>query len=194
MTRITGGPIFIMTTTLIRAAVAASIALSLTAISAQAQTAGQINRLNSAMQVCNSPMGATLPECAQLRGQLGAQGLGGGGNATAAVGLLGSVLSAARSAPAAPPAPAVNAAGIQRAVADCVQHAAGDAAAIQACLTLATAPRPASPALPTVAANQGSGMAIHAAGQSYQACVAANPSGWQTCLSAMTARPPAPGR
>ena len=35
---------------------------------ARAQTAGDINRLNAAIQICNSPAGATMAECAKLRG------------------------------------------------------------------------------------------------------------------------------
>jgi hypothetical protein len=103
---------------------------------APAQTAYDINRLNAAIQVCNSPMGAGQPECARLRAQ--APGVG-GGRAAGLMGMLGSVLTTAQapSAPPAPAAPAVSPAAIQQAIAVCVQNANGAAAAIQACLSIA---------------------------------------------------------
>lgn len=156
---------------------------------AQAQTAGDINRLNAAIQICNSPTGAGMAECAKLRGQLGG-GSAGGGAAGAVGGLLGA-LSAARPTPAAPSQPQVNTAAVQHGVAACVKNAAGDNAAIQACLTSAAA-RPAAPTARTglgIGAYQApaaratdTATAIHQAGQSYQACAAANPSNWQSCL------------
>jgi hypothetical protein len=90
----------------------------------QAQTAAQYNRATQAIQLCASAAGAMIPECAQLRGGLGAAPapgaanalsglLGGGGNsggkAAAAAGLFGMATQAlaAQRAPAAPqPAPA----------------------------------------------------------------------------------------
>jgi len=172
-------------------------------LSAQAQTPGDINRLNQAAQICNSPMGAGMAECARLRGQLGGAaspgggggGLGlGGGKGAATVGILGALNSAmsARQAPAmtAPAAPAAN----SQAIASCVRNAAGDAAMIQACLTAASAPRAPSlgapsgvpslgqPLLPSAQRNYDTATAIHQGGQSYQACAAANPSDWQACL------------
>lgn len=57
-------------------AAATSLAAALLAIlagsPASSQTAADINRLNAAMQICASPMGAQLAECRQLRGALGA--------------------------------------------------------------------------------------------------------------------------
>ena len=53
-----------------RAALAVACLLMLPALPAAAQTAVDINRLNQAVQICNSPMGAGTPECARLRGQL----------------------------------------------------------------------------------------------------------------------------
>lgn len=101
-------------------ALGALAAAGLSAEPARAQTAYEINRLNQAVQICNSPMGASLAECAQLRaklgqagaggstpglGGLGLGGLGGGKAATAAgiAGVLGLAIGAARSQPAAAP-------------------------------------------------------------------------------------------
>ena len=156
---------------------------------AQAQTAGDINRLNAAIQICNSPAGAGMAECARLRGQLGGRsgGAAGGGTAGAVGGLLGA-LSAARTTPAAPVQPQVNTAAVQQGVAACVKTAAGDAAAIQACLSPGPAAPTARPGLgigayqAPAARPTDTATAIHQAGQSYQACAAANPSNWQSCL------------
>ena len=177
----------------------AGLGALLLATPAAAQTAGDINRLNQAVQICNSPMGAGMAECAKLRGQLGGGGglngggggLGlGGGKGAAAVGILGALNSAmsARQTPvvAAPAAPSAN----SQAIASCVRNAGGDAAMIQACLAAASAPRAptlAAPALgqpfmPSAARGQDTASAIHRGGQSYQACAAANPSNWQSCL------------
>jgi len=182
-------------TSLMRAGLAAAVLLAPSA-PASAQTAYDINRLNQAVQICNSPMGAGMAECAKLRGQLGGGGgLGlGGGKGAATVGILGALNSAmsARQALAmtAPAAPAAN----SQAIASCVRNAAGDAAMIQACLTAASAPRAPSlgalsgvpslgqPLLPSAQRNYDTATAIHQGGQSYQACAAANPSNWQACL------------
>ncbi|MEW5685182.1 MAG: hypothetical protein AB1942_09705 [Pseudomonadota bacterium] len=173
--------------------------------SASAQTAADVNRLNAAIQMCSSPAAAAIPECGQLRGKLGmgapqggyggpSGGFGGGGKAQMAAGLLGSLMNAsqARAAPQMSQAP-VNAAAVQQNVAACVQRAAGDTAAIQACLSGAAAPSPVAMAAPTGGAipmlGQYGGapagdpaVAIHQAGQSYQACAAANPTNWKSCL------------
>ncbi|MBL8770054.1 MAG: hypothetical protein JNK30_01620 [Phenylobacterium sp.] len=183
---------------------------------ARAQSAYEINRLNAAIQICNSPAGATMAECAQLRAKLGSTtpaspglpggglgGLVGGNKAAVASGVLGLLNQARVPAPAAP-APAVNGAAIQDAIRMCVQNAAGDSTAIQACLRIAgaAAPAPAAPSPPRlgIGAYQAPGlpaapggatglnngdvaaMGIYRAGQSYQACAAANPSNWQSCL------------
>jgi hypothetical protein len=185
-----GGVILARTVLTLAGAVAL---LLLPAMPALAQTAGDINRLNQAVQICNSPMGAGMAECAKLRGQLGGGGgLGsGGGNGAAAVGILGALMSA-RQAPAAvaPAAPTAN----SQAIATCVRNAAGDAAVIQACLAAASAPRApmlaapsgvpslGQPLMPSVAGGQDTASAIHREGQSYQACAAANPSNWRSCL------------
>jgi len=93
----------------ILAGVALFAAVGSLATPASAQTAYEINRLNQAVQICNSPMGAGMAECAQLRARLagggGAPGVGGlggygGGTAGKAAGianLLGAALTAARS-------------------------------------------------------------------------------------------------
>ena len=190
---------------------------------ARAQSAYDINRLNAAMQICNSPAGATMAECAQLRAKMGLgagpsinlpggglSGLAGGNKAAAAAGILGIIGQAqarSQAAPAIQAAPAVNPAAVQEAIRTCVQNAGGNATAIQACLQIATAARPAaavatprpslgigayqaqSPAaalppgaLPSVANGHAAAMATYQAGQSYQACAAANPGNWQSCL------------
>ena len=106
----------------VRAAIALGVLIGAPA-GAQAQTAAQYNRAAQAMQICASPAGAMVPECAQLRGMVGGApapagaanalsglfGGGGGGQAAAAAGLLGMATQAlaAQRAPAAPqPAPA----------------------------------------------------------------------------------------
>lgn len=187
---------------------ACAAALFLPAATAAAQTAGDINRLNQAVQICNSPMGAGMPECAKLRGRLGMRapsvggfgggGLGlGGGKGAAAAGILGALNSAmsARQAPvaAAPTAPVVS----SNAIAGCVRNAAGDAGMIQACLSAASMPRPAAPSLgyaqpgapslgqpllPSAQRSYDAAAAIHQGGQNYHACVAANPGAWQSCV------------
>lgn len=171
---------------------AAALAVASMALPARAQTAYDINRLNAAIQVCNSPMGAGMAECAQLRGRLGGgggvgglggYGGGGAGKAAGIAGMLGSAMSAARSAAptqAAPTAPAVN----QQAIADCVRNAAGNTTMVQACLSMASNRPSPSYGAPSYAAP---GQAMQASlptatnGQSYQACVAANPLNWQAC-------------
>lgn len=105
-----------------RVLIALTVAMGAPAM-AKAQTAYQYNRAAQALQICASPAGAMVPECAQLRGAVGgsptpsaASGLGGllgggGGKAGAAAGLLGLAAQAvaASRAPAAPtPAPGTN--------------------------------------------------------------------------------------
>lgn len=179
------------------AALAAVAAVSMSAIPATAQTAYDINRLNAAIQVCNSGLGAT-PECARLRGQLGGAGGGaglgglGGGKAAAAAGIF-NLLSQARAQAAPPPAqvPAANPGAIQQAIATCVQNAGGNNAAIQACLQIATAAKapigqatfaPAQPMAASAQPPRDPAMATYGAGQSYQACVAADQANWRRCL------------
>lgn len=186
---------------------ACAAALLLPGMPAAAQTAAEINRLNQAVQICNSPMGAGMPECARLRGQLGigapstggvtggGQGFGGGKGAAAAglLGALNSAMTARQAPPAAPPAtPTAN----PQAIAACVRDAAGDNARIQACLTMAAAPRPPTlvvppaagvpalgqPLMPQPGMGQNAAVGIHQAGQNYHACVAARPNDWQSCL------------
>lgn len=168
---------------------------------ASAQTAADINRLNAAIQVCNSPAGAGLAECAQLRGKLGmgapqmggfGGGHAGGGGATANIlGALNAAMTTRQPAPSlAPVAPAAN----SQAIATCVRAAGADNAAIQACLNQVNAPRLSAPTLtpgvpslgqpllPTAQRNLDTATAIHQGAQSYQACAAANPTNWQSCL------------
>ena len=167
---------------------------------AAAQTAADINRLNQAVQICNSPMGAGMAECAKLRGQLGAvgggaPGIGGGGTTGTLLGaLLGAAMNARQTpAPVTPAAAASN----PQLIAECVKAAAGNTAAIQACLNTAKAPRIAvAPAVPRLGQpimggqplalqpgmGQNAAVGIHQAGQNYQACVAANGGAWQPCV------------
>ena len=134
-----------------------AFSLLLSAPAAHAQTADQYNRASQAIQICSSPMGATIPECAKLRGMYGAptlgaqpsaiglgalggfKGMGSAGNAAGIASLLGSAMSAARSTtPTQPATPAGNGAMIQQAITDCVRNAAGNSAMIQGCLAIAT--------------------------------------------------------
>lgn len=164
------------------------------AMSSRAQSAYEINRLNRAIQVCNSPAGATIAECAKLRGQLG---LAPASPATAGGSALGSLLGQAMSARRTPPAttPATNTAALQQNVAACVRDAAGDERAIQACLASAsrstppTPPASASPFAPRPAADTAT--SIYGAGQSYQACVAADQANWRRCLPLLNGGQPA---
>lgn len=198
----------------LQAAARAALLLSLAAGSAHAQTAEQYNRASQAIQICSSAQGAFIPECAKLRGQFGGASVGapsglglgglGGGKAGAAAGILGAVMGAANRAP--PPAspayapPAINPQVLQEAIATCVRTAAGNAAAIQGCLAIASrgsaapmAPPSYAPPTPATAPNgQAPGMAIYAAGQDYRSCVAANPNNWQACVqsSGLTGQPP----
>lgn len=195
--------------------VAAVTALNLSATAAEAQTADQYNRAAQAIQICSSGMGAMVPECAKLRGGLGMSvvspqdaaaavgqlrgggipgigglgGLGGAGKAAGIAGLLGSAMNAARNQQQAPAAaPSANPGAIQQAIALCVQNAGGNNAAIQACLQIANAgaaPAYGQQMLPSAQRAQDGAMATYAAGQSYQACVASNPSNWQACLQTM---------
>jgi hypothetical protein len=191
-------------------AVAAVTALSVPAAPAQAQSAEQYNRASQAIQICGSAMGAMVPECAKFRGgmgmsvvtpqqsasALGSLGLGGGGlgggagKAAGIASLLGQAVNAARSQQqaAAAQAPAANPGAIQQAITTCVQNAGGDNVAIQTCLQIANAgaaPAYGQQMLPSAQRAQDGAMATYAAGQSYQACVAANPGNWQACLQTM---------
>lgn len=97
-------------------AVALLIGLGAAPFAAQAQSAAEYNRAAQAIQLCSSSMGALVPECANLRGALGAglapsavpnpfAGAGVGKSSAVAAGLLGmatQALSAARAAPVAP--------------------------------------------------------------------------------------------
>ncbi len=146
-----------------------AIALLLSAPSAHAQSAEQYNRASQAIQLCSSPQGALIPECAKLRGTYGAPTLGGGGGgglgalgslggfkgmgsagkAAGIANLLGSAMSQARSAaPAqAAAAPVANTSMIQQAITECVRNAAGNNAMIQGCLAIATGAAPV-PSIP----------------------------------------------
>ena len=133
------------------------------------QTAAQINQLNNAMQICNSPMGAGIAECASLRAKLNqgglgaiagsaAPGLGGltGAGAGGFAGLIGQALGGggggaagvagmlgqafSAAGAAAGAAPAAAPMGnMQQVVAACVQNAGGNIQMIQACGALAGA-------------------------------------------------------
>jgi hypothetical protein len=138
-------------------AIVLMLGLAGTAAPAAAQTAAQINRMNQAVQICNSPGGAAIPECAQLNARLGLPapggfaatapvgtgGLGGGGTTAGILGALNAAMASRPSTPPTPVAPAVSSQG----VAACVRQAAGDTTAIQTCLTTASAPRAPAPTL-----------------------------------------------
>ena len=158
----------------IRAAIVLGVLIGAPA-GAQAQTAAQYNRAAQAMQICASPAGALVPECAQLRGAFGAApapagaanalsglfgGGGGGGQAATAAGLLGMATQAlaAQRAPAAPqPAPAA----------------------------------PGFPAMHTGDYYTAAALATQNAAQAYQACVmrvgATNTAGVQGCIAQLQA-------
>jgi hypothetical protein len=159
-----------------RGLIALSLLISAPA-GAQAQTAAQYNRAAQAMQICASPAGAMLPECAQLRGAVGGApapgaanaigGLFGGGKATAAAGLLGMATQAAAAAKAkaaAPPAAAP------------VQFGA---------------PSPVGASAAAYDRNTNTALAVQGAAAQYQACVAqvgpANAPGVQGCLAQLQA-------
>ena len=60
----------------------------------QAQTANDYNRAAAAMQLCSSPAGAGIPQCAQLNQQLGgAVGGNAGANASAGAAAAGALLN-----------------------------------------------------------------------------------------------------
>jgi hypothetical protein len=131
-------------------------------------------RAGQALAICNSPMGAGLKECAQLRGALGGaaqpQGFPGAGNATAA----------------------------QLAYAACVQRAGINQAAIQAC----NAQLNATLGLPNPAMGAGAynptntAMAIHQNAQAYQRCIAGlggTAGGINPCTPLLNGAPAGPG-
>lgn len=147
---------------------------------AQAQTAAQYNQAAAAIQMCASPLAASIPQCAQLNGQLGLGGgaaaTGGNAGASAAAGLLGA-LAASRGATsggggglmgalgalansatanaAVPQQAPQNAGAIQMAFATCVQRAGVNQAALQACNSILAGYTGAAPAYPAAAAPTG---------------------------------------
>lgn len=157
-----------------RAVIALSLLIGAPTV-AQAQTAAQYNRAAQAIQLCASPAGALVPECAQLRGGLVAApapgaanvlpGLlsgGGSGKAAAAAGLLGMATQAlaAQRPPTSPqPAPAPTAASF--------------------------------PAMHTGDYYTATALATQNAAQAYQACVMrvgpANAAGVQGCIAQLGA-------
>jgi hypothetical protein len=130
----------------------------------QAQTAADYNRAAAAMQLCASPMGAGIAECAQLKNQLGA-GAAAGANAGAGAAAAGALLNGL-----------ANRGGGGGGLAGILGAVAGQAA------------QAAAPAAPAVGSgdyyNQAAGATYNAAA-GYQACVAANPTNWQSCLAQM---------
>ncbi len=181
-------------------ALAAVTIIAAIAAPAHAQSAAEINRLNAAMQICNSPAGATMAECAKLRGAAAGAGIPGagggiggllgkvgGGKASGMAGLLGSAVGAV-SAPKATPPSANRNAEIQQAIAICMQSAGTNQAAIQSCLAIASAGGPAPAYAPSVTRSTDPTMAIYNNAADYQTCVAANPNNWQACQSALAAK------
>lgn len=167
-------------------AAAAALTGVLSAGPAAAQSAYEINRLNQVIQVCNSPAGAAMPECAKLRGQLGmAPATPTGGAAMGLAGLLGQTLGAGPAS--APPSSATDTKALQQKIAACVRDAAGDGAAVQACLAGADQPSGRSPfaagsPFAQRPASADTATTIHRAGQDYHACVAADQANWRRCL------------
>lgn len=182
-----------------------------------AQTAYQLNRANQALQICASPMGATIPECAQVRGMVGvpaapAAGLLGGVAPAAGGGIAGGLLGAAAQAFTASRAPAAPAApvGSQQYYVNSAQatYDAGaryqacvmrvgptNQAGVQGCIAEMAAASGGAPA-PAVPAYQAPAYAAAPAPRAdpaaeYQACVmrvgATNSAGIQGCIAAMNA-------
>lgn len=179
-----------------------SLALLALAIAtpAAAQSAADYNRANQALQICASPMGATIPECGKVRSQFGVGSPGGGGSSASGIaGVLGNALSAAQRPAAAPSmtpaAGGANPAAVQQAIAICVKSAAGDPAVIQKCLAIANTapaaaprptyvPTPGQVITPSLMAGDTAARATYQAGQGYQACLA-NGTDRQTCARRM---------
>lgn len=146
---------------------------------ASAQTAQQYNQAAAAIQLCSSPAAASIPQCAQLKQQLG---LGGGANAQANANAGAAAAGALLNGLA-------NRGGGGGGLAGLLGAVAGQAA------------QAAAPAAPPVGSgdyyNQAAGATYNAAA-GYQACVAANPTNWQSCLAQMNggaavAAAPVPG-
>ena len=147
---------------------AGALTLAMAAIpgAVQAQTANDYNRAAAAMQLCASPAGASIPQCAQLNQQLGvAAGGNAGANASAGAAAAGALLNGL-----------ANRGGGGGGLAGLLGAVAGQAA------------QAAAPAAPAVGSgdyyNQAAGATYNAAA-GYQACVAANPTNWQSCLAQM---------
>lgn len=157
------------------AAAVATVGGGMAAAPAQAQTAADINRLNQAMQICNSPLGASVPECAQLRGQLG---VGAG---------LGALLGGGQQQQQQPFGNPANAAAAQQAYVACVQRAGVNQQMLTACnLALQTQMGAGN------FAQQGANATVDAAA-AYRACVARNPAAWQSCMAAFGSGAPSVG-
>ena len=71
---------------------ALTLAVAAMPAAVQAQTAADVNRAAAAMQICASPMGAGIAECAQLKQQLGVAA-GGNGGANAGAGAAAALLN-----------------------------------------------------------------------------------------------------
>jgi hypothetical protein len=147
---------------------AGALTLAVTAMPSlvQAQTAADINRASAAMQICASPMGAGIPECAQLKQQLGVGGGNAGANAGGGAAAAGALLNGL----------ANRGGGGGGGLAGLLGAMAGQAA------------QAAAPAAPPAGSadyyNQAAGATYNAAA-GYQACVAANPTNWQSCVAQM---------
>lgn len=170
---------------------AAFAALVAAPAGAQAQTAAQINRANQALQICASPMGAAIPECAQLGGLMGGASAAGGANLAA--GLLGGGV------PAAGGSTGGIAGGLLGMAAQAYSATRQPAAPAYAPTPVYGAP-PAGYASGSPNPSLASAQATHNAALDYSACVArvgaTNQAGVQGCIAQLSAasggaRPPA---
>lgn len=145
---------------------------------AQAQTAADVQRLNQAMALCNSPIGALSADCARLRGMTG--GLGGFAGVGQGAG--------------------VNAAAAQQAYAGCITRAGVNQAAIAACnaslnYTLGL-PQPVAGRVTQYDAQTNSAMNIAGNAAAYRQCIAGlggMAGGINPCTPLLNGAPAGPG-
>jgi hypothetical protein len=150
------------------------------------QSAAQYNRAAQAMQICASAMGATIPECAQLRGAVGAPVVSAGDTAAVANMVSGLFGRPAAPAPIAPALPAT--------------VPSGGGFLGMAAQAFSAAPQPAAPPPGSADYYGAAANATYLAGLNYRACVArvgaTNQAGVQGCIAQMAAAStgtPAPG-
>jgi len=154
--------------------IAAALVSMAAPIAVQAQTAAQYNQAAQAMQICASAMGAAIPECAAVRGMVGAPTVSAGqaaGAANAISGLFGGGVAAAG--------------GSTGALAGGLLGMAAQA--------YSGSRTPVAPSAPVGPGQYyvNSAQATHNAGLAYQACVArvgaTNQAGVQGCIAQLSA-------